>query len=118
MQNVLSVLDRRHDVVGDHDDRDAFFVELADEFIHLVGYEGIKARYRFVEKEHLLSGAKGSCKKDSLLLAARKVAVAPIFEIFDSKALHILMSSFLCSLAIENVSSEAVLASGEDHFID
>ena len=48
MKNVLSVFDRARDVVRDHDDRDAFVIELFDEGIHLARNEGVKACDRLI----------------------------------------------------------------------
>ena len=69
----------------DHDDRDAFIVELIDEGIHFGRNEGVQACYRLIQKEHFLCSAKSSCEEYSLLLSAGQISVALFSKAADSQ---------------------------------
>ena len=55
MKNMIRIFNRGFDVMRDHDDGDAFLVELRNKFIHLRSNFGIKSGYGLIEDQHFLS---------------------------------------------------------------
>ena len=65
------------DIVGNHDDRNVLLaVDAADELVHFVCHDRVKASDRLIEEQQFLCGAKRTSEKHTLLLAAGEITVA------------------------------------------
>ena len=69
---AVGVLGHELHVVGDHEDRRALGVELAQQRQQLVGAGAILAEGRLVEREHRCSGDQRSADREPPLLTARE----------------------------------------------
>ena len=80
MQHVRGVVQCGFQVVRDHDDRDPFLMQLADDLVHLGRRFGVQAGDRLIQQQAFPGGAQGAGQKHPLLLPAGKLPVAPAFK--------------------------------------
>ena len=104
--------------MGDHDDRDPhLLVDALDQLVHIDRHERIEARHGLIEQDDLLCGAQCSRQKNSLLLAAGKIAVTAVPQVCDLQGFHVARGSLFLRLGIKRTHSHARKAAGQDHFL-
>ena len=117
MKNVAGVVKRLAKVVRNHYDwNSVVLVKVSYKLVHFLGGGRIKAGNRLVKQNHFLRSAEGAGKKDSLLLAARKVSVASFCKREDSKPLHVFKGRLLFFSIIKWPKAGDALAAWKDYF--
>ena len=118
MQNMRRIAECRGDIMRYHHDRHAFPVEIFNQFVKLCGHLRIQAGYRLIQQDDLACSAERPRKQDTLLLAAGKIAVTAVLQIFNCHTAHRIRRKCLFFLSVECPPAKPGLASGNYDLID
>ena len=118
MQNMAGILNGGGNIVRDHHNADALPpIQLGNKLIHFCRHLRVKAGNRFIQQQHFPGGAQGSGQQHTLLLAARKLAIAALCQRFDLHFLNIFPRQLFFLLVVKRAQAAARLTAGKHDFL-